>query len=255
MADALAAAHAAGVIHRDFKSANVVLEPAEDGVRAVVTDFGLARTGKTTGKTIVGEIAGTPAYMAPEQLQGGATSPATDVYAFGVVMCEALTGHKPFSGDVSLASVLQRLRKGDISPDLRGAKLGRAWEPIVLKCLSQDPQERFADGRALMKALDEAAGESKPGKKWMWAAAAVALVLVAVAVPTLDEGEGRRVPRRIRRTRGIAALGRGPRVQESFGAARSGMALHGSGGNVVHGTGRGRPPAHDFRGDRLQGQA
>ena len=183
MAEALAAAHAAGVIHRDFKSANVVLEPAEDGVRAVVTDFGLARTGKTTGKTNVGEIAGTPAYMAPEQLQGGATSPATDIYAFGVVMCEVLTGHRPFSGDVSLASVLQRLRKGDISPDLRGARLGRAWEPIVLKCLSQDPQERYADGRALLKALDEAAGESKPRKTWMWVTAAVTLVLIAAAIP------------------------------------------------------------------------
>jgi serine/threonine protein kinase len=104
MAKALSAAHRAGVVHRDFKSGNVMLVPTHDGFRAVVTDFGLARTGELVPPVAPEqdparapaqdepEILGTPAYMAPEQLRGDSAGPATDVYAFGVVICEMLLG-------------------------------------------------------------------------------------------------------------------------------------------------------------------
>jgi serine/threonine protein kinase len=114
MADALQAAHDAGVIHRDFKSANVMLEGSGESTRAVVTDFGLAR-----GAAIVGadgqarprrrrRSSERPEYMAPEQVEGGAITPAADVYALGVVMYEMVTGQCPFSGTTPLEIMVRR---------------------------------------------------------------------------------------------------------------------------------------------------
>jgi len=100
----LAAAHALGIVHRDLKSANVLLVPAQSGVRAVITDFGLAkeiRAGADLTVT-VSEVAGTPAYMAPEQLAGKPASRAADIHALGVVMFEMVTGRLPFEGDTPL---------------------------------------------------------------------------------------------------------------------------------------------------------
>ena len=102
MASGLAAAHAAGIVHRDFKSGNVILTKTKDGpseTRAVVTDFGLARSTETRQSMTAsgGEIAGTPAYMSPEQVEGGEVTPATDVYSLGVVMYEMVSGTLPFT--------------------------------------------------------------------------------------------------------------------------------------------------------------
>ncbi|NTV80297.1 MAG: serine/threonine protein kinase, partial [Candidatus Aminicenantes bacterium] len=118
MAGALEAAHRAGVIHRDFKSANVMLTPRGTGsaeIRAVVTDFGLARRNpvvdaSVASETLTGAVAGTPAYMAPEQIEGGPITAATDIYALGVVMYEMLTGKQPFEGDTPVAGMVKRLK-------------------------------------------------------------------------------------------------------------------------------------------------
>ena len=114
MAAGLDAAHRVGVVHRDFKSSNVILVPSEHspaGVRAVITDFGLAHGLVPSGLSLTGtqEVVGTPAYMAPEQLNGGAITPATDIYALGVVMFEMLTGAVPFNTDNPLSTALKRL--------------------------------------------------------------------------------------------------------------------------------------------------
>ena len=98
MADALSAAHQAEVIHRDFKSGNVILVPGAQRTCAVVTDFGLAR-GISDGASLTRSgMVGTVDYMAPEQIIGGEITPATDIYAFGVVMYEMVTGQLPFTG-------------------------------------------------------------------------------------------------------------------------------------------------------------
>ena len=183
MAEALAAAHAAGVIHRDFKSANVILEPAEKGVRAVVTDFGLARTGKATGKTGAGEIVGTPAYMAPEQLEGGAVSPATDVYAFGVVMCEVFTGRRSLAGDKPKDKDGAPARE-KAAGEARGLVPGARWTSLMGRCLERDLSLRYQDAAALLEALDRAAGFRR--RMWMGlavSAVAVAVFALALAVP------------------------------------------------------------------------
>jgi len=108
LADGLAAAHTAGVIHRDFKSGNVMLvkpqgsETGDAKFRAVITDFGLARHAEPgefdASLTDSGVVVGTPAYMAPEQFEGKEASSASDIYSFGVVLYDMVTGRTPFDG-------------------------------------------------------------------------------------------------------------------------------------------------------------
>jgi tetratricopeptide (TPR) repeat protein len=160
MAAGLAAAHHAGVVHRDFKSANVVLIRSEDdrqadgGVRAVVTDFGLARSveggeGLSTGLGMVG----TSAYMAPEQVEGGEVTPAADVYALGVVLYEMVTGLKPFVGDTPLSTAVKRLKERPVSPRVHAPDLDAAWESVILRCLEPLPADRFASAEEVIHAL------------------------------------------------------------------------------------------------------
>ena len=125
MVAALSAAHQAGVIHGDFKSSNVMIVPREGGsARAVVTDFGLARRlapgrGQTLLSLSKGSLAGygTPAYMSPEQIQGGKASQAADVYALGVVLYEMLTGELPYGEDSPLAMAVKKSREPPVAPE------------------------------------------------------------------------------------------------------------------------------------------
>ena len=197
MAEALEAAHRAGVIHRDFKSANVMLvpqgtDPAD--VRAVVTDFGLARRnpvveGSIASDTLTSTVAGTPAYMAPEQIEGGPITPATDVYALGVVMYEMLTGKQPFEGETPVAGMVKRLKEAPASPRTHVAALDPLWESIVLHCLERDPGMRFAGAGAVVKALhggEIVAGRAAPAvRRWLRPAAVAALLAAAVLIGVL----------------------------------------------------------------------
>jgi serine/threonine protein kinase/tetratricopeptide (TPR) repeat protein len=157
VASALAAAHRVGVVHRDFKSPNVMLVPAADGeVRAVVTDFGLARpsAGSTSGAlTVTSKIIGTPAYMAPEQIEGKPVTAAADIYALGVVMYEMVTGHRPFAADDSLAMAVKRLTEPPPSPRVHTPGLHAIWEAVILTCLQRDPTQRFATADDVARAL------------------------------------------------------------------------------------------------------
>ena len=130
MADGLAAAHRVGVVHRDFKSANVMLVPEDGGARAVVTDFGLAHGAEALsgGLTLHGDVLGTPEYMAPEQVTGGEITPKTDVYALGIVLYEMVTGSLPFLGESALATAAKRLREDPPPPRLKRPGLAPAWE-------------------------------------------------------------------------------------------------------------------------------
>jgi TolB-like protein/tetratricopeptide (TPR) repeat protein/tRNA A-37 threonylcarbamoyl transferase component Bud32 len=192
MAAALQAAHDAGVIHRDFKSANVMLERTGEGARAVVTDFGLARgagvvgvDGKPSAKATSAFI-GTPEYMAPEQVEGGAITPAADVYALGVVMYEMVTGRCPFSGTTPLEIMVKRLRERPRSPRLDAAGLDPRWEAVILRCLERDPKDRFASAadvaHALVGASVPAAAGSVARRRRRRVALAVAAVLTVLAI-------------------------------------------------------------------------
>jgi serine/threonine protein kinase/tetratricopeptide (TPR) repeat protein len=158
MAAGLQAAHDVGVIHRDFKSGNVILIPAEgtpSGVRAVITDFGLAHavTGNLASLTGSLDVVGTPAYMAPEQLEGKEITPATDTYALGIVMYEMLTGKVPFAGGTVISTAMRRLNEPAPSPKELIEDLEPRWEEAILRCLERAPERRFDRALDVAKAL------------------------------------------------------------------------------------------------------
>ena len=163
LASALEAAHRVGVVHRDFKSGNVMLVPderEETGTRAMVTDFGLARgvgAGKSGAHRTVtsgAEMVGTPGYMAPEQVEGGEVTPLSDLYAFGVVLYEMVTGQWPFTGDTPLAVAAKRLRQPPAPPREIVPELPSTWERAILRCLEVDPADRFRSPGHVIAALE-----------------------------------------------------------------------------------------------------
>jgi tetratricopeptide (TPR) repeat protein len=151
----LVAAHEAGLVHRDFKPENVLV--GIDG-RVRVTDFGLARIelqedepsvvrrpakgDATSNQTITGLIAGTPAYMAPEQFAAGAADARTDQFSFCVALWEALAGQRPFAGD-SLESIRDNVRLGKVRTPPRGSKLSVSLRRTLLRGLSTRPEDRY----------------------------------------------------------------------------------------------------------------
>jgi serine/threonine protein kinase/tetratricopeptide (TPR) repeat protein len=191
MCDGLAAAHAEGVVHRDFKSGNVILvhrngDPGHDASgepRVVITDFGIARAlkldaGPADGLTGAAGILGTPAYMAPEQVTGGAISPETDIYALGVVMYEMLSGQLPFSGATPLATAVQHLDAPAPRPEAVVPGLDPRWSHAIRKCLDREPKRRFQNAHDVSAALS-----ARPrGRTRLLAGAGVLLLLLGAAL-------------------------------------------------------------------------
>jgi tetratricopeptide (TPR) repeat protein len=189
MAAALAAAHAADIVHRDFKTSNVLLLPPVrdwEPPRAVVTDFGLAYSvsDSTKGVTLSGsgDLLGTPDYMAPEQVEGGPVTPATDVYALGIVLYEMVTGVRPFVGDTPIASALRRVAGPPARPARELApRLPALWDSTIMTCLSRVPSRRFPDASFVVRALDPGGTPlPRPGisPRLLVAAAAMLAVLI-----------------------------------------------------------------------------
>ncbi|MCP4663239.1 MAG: tetratricopeptide repeat protein [bacterium] len=157
IAAGLGAAHKAQVVHRDLKSENIYLVRDGDKTRTVVTDFGIARgaggddrfAALVTGAGIVG----TPAYMAPEQVEGGEVTVAADVYAFGVVLYEMVTGRLPFESDNPLTTAVKRLKEPPPPPHIHVPDLDVKWEKTILRCLARAPGDRFATVEEAAEAL------------------------------------------------------------------------------------------------------
>lgn len=160
MAAALGAAHAVGVVHRDFKPGNVVLARTvgQDAVRPVVTDFGLASQSVFSEDSVslfTGQgILGTPAYMAPEQLEGRPATAASDIYSLGLLIYEMVTGERPFLGDTAVSAALKRLSEAPTPPRRRQPGVTPAWEAAILRCLERDPQKRFGSTEDVTGALE-----------------------------------------------------------------------------------------------------
>lgn len=184
---ALDAAHAAGIVHRDFKSNNVMLvrdrrtgwsdrpsgearadsggsggpgERAEREFRVVVTDFGLARStdnqqsSNRSPLTVDQLIIGTADYMAPEQIHGEAVSPQSDLYALGVVMFEMITGRKPYSAPNAMQLLVKRLNEKPAQPRDFVPSVSHLWEATILRCLETDPKDRPLSAREVLRELE-----------------------------------------------------------------------------------------------------
>ena len=151
-------AHRRGVIHRDLKPHNVILD--EEG-RARVTDFGIARAG-ASDMTLTGSIMGTAQYLSPEQAQGFAVSAASDLYSIGVILYELLTGAVPFEGESAVAIAFKQVSAEPRPPSELNPSLPPSLDAVVLRALAKDPAQRYADADELIAALqrerDGAAG-------------------------------------------------------------------------------------------------
>jgi len=157
VADAIAALHDKDIVHRDIKPANVLVDAAGD---VFVTDFGLACL-RPPGTSTTGELAGTPAYMAPEMFDG-AVSPRSDVYALGVMLFELLTGEPPFVGSLSELRAEHAYRPPP-TQRLADRGVGAAVIEVIERALHKNAMFRFKSARYFRRALDEASGGRPPG--------------------------------------------------------------------------------------------
>jgi len=147
LCDALAGAHAQGIVHCDVKPANVLITVAG---RVKVGDFGVARLAEGTSQAPSATVAGTPRYMSPEQARGQPTGPATDVYSAGVVLYEMLAAEPPFSHGSAVELGLRHVQEQP--PPLRG-EIPAALREVVARALAKDPTDRYRDGAAMAAAL------------------------------------------------------------------------------------------------------
>jgi len=174
MAQGLDAAHRAGIIHQDFKSGNVMLIDADNRAhrRTVITDFGLAYNARASGQN-AGQHGGTPSYMAPEQIQGQSLTVATDIYAFGVVLYELVTGRLPYSAPSKEELLIKKLQQPPVLPSRYVPELPARVERAILRCLERAPEKRFKSVMDVIAELDP------PRSRWQLMAAAAVLLIAA----------------------------------------------------------------------------
>ncbi|GAA2762741.1 hypothetical protein GCM10010103_17820 [Streptomyces paradoxus] len=152
IAEALAHSHGQGLVHRDIKPSNVMLT-SEGGVK--VLDFGISKVvaETTTRLTATGMTVGTPAYLSPEQLTGGAVDGRSDQYSVGCLLYELLTGRPPFLGDSPFAVMHQHISKEPVTPSMLRPQIPAAVDEVVLRALSKDREQRFAGMAEMQQAL------------------------------------------------------------------------------------------------------
>jgi serine/threonine protein kinase len=194
LARAIHSAHRQGVVHRDLTPANILL--TADGVPKI-TDFGLAKIviGGRGLHTQTGELLGTPSYMAPEQAASRhrAVGAATDVYALGAILYEALTGRPPFKAESPLETLRQVMADEPVAPSRLRPRLPRDLETICLKCLRKEPAQRYDGAEALADELRRfregrpilARRSSSAGRLWRWCRRNPGLAVAYIAAAAL----------------------------------------------------------------------
>lgn len=197
--DALSAAHDQGVVHRDLKPSNIMLTAQGDQTDVVkIVDLGIAKVMPTSGVealsdlTHTGEVFGSPTYMSPEQSKGAQIDHRSDIYSFGCVMYETLTGVPPFTGSNTLEVLSKHLTEQPVPIALANSKVEHAelFDAIVLRCLAKDPSERFQSMREVKEAIEvlKTATATSPFPAATRRSAAVAKPLIAIAAGVLFLG-------------------------------------------------------------------
>jgi tetratricopeptide (TPR) repeat protein/predicted Ser/Thr protein kinase len=188
---ALEAAHSEGVVHRDLKPQNIMVD--QQG-RTSVMDFGIARSLELGGMTQTGALIGTPEYMSPEQVRGEHVDARSDLFTLGVIFQEILTGTPPFQAETAMASMFKRTMERAVSVHQLNPGIPQYLSDIVAKCLEIQPQDRFQTAREIYDALEAwKRGAAKPlivpslrwvhqAKQlpWRWIASGLALALLVV---------------------------------------------------------------------------
>lgn len=187
---ALEAAHSEGVIHRDLKPQNIMLD--QKG-RAYVMDFGIARSAYLPGMTQTGALVGTPEYMSPEQAKGEKLDERSDLFSLGVILYELLVGQSPYYSDTPLATLWKRIQEKAKPLSEVDSTIPKALSDIIEKALEIEPRDRFSSAHEFALSLEAWLGPSAessaiflPAQRttpyWKWASAALAAVLISALV-------------------------------------------------------------------------
>jgi serine/threonine-protein kinase len=202
---ALDAAHTEGVVHRDLKPQNVLIDGADN---AFVSDFGLAKSLEDSAATMTrtGEVLGTPRYMSPEQVEGKPADHRSDIYSLGLIVYEMATGDVPFKGDSAFQVMYQRVTQGPKSPKEVNPDLPDYLVRIILRCLERDTALRYQQARDVLRDLESEVAPT-PSRSvrislpvltragWKFAAViALALLVIALAIPSIRNVIVRRPP-------------------------------------------------------------
>jgi serine/threonine protein kinase/tetratricopeptide (TPR) repeat protein len=195
LAGALAAAHAEGVVHRDLKPQNILVNKDD---QIFVSDFGLAKSFEegAIGMTRTGAFLGTPRYMSPEQVEGKPADQRSDLYAYGLILYEMVAGDVPFTGETTLKVMYQRIQEKPKSPKLVNPALPNWLVRIIMRCLEREATARYQTAYEILADLQGSKSSSSTSRtvqieipefaqrRWTWVAAAVVAVLVlAFAIP------------------------------------------------------------------------
>jgi serine/threonine protein kinase len=167
VAEGLGEAHKLGVVHRDLKPGNIMID--KEG-NAKIMDFGIARSLRAAGTTAEGMIIGTPEYMSPEQVEGKPADPRSDIYSLGIILYEMVTGRPPFEGDTPFSVAYKHRHEAPEDPRKFNPHLPDALNRVILRCLEKDREARYQTAQELLAELEKMESEAAVSAETAWTA-------------------------------------------------------------------------------------